>query len=502
MKIPALLMVGLEGPRPDARARQVVSDPAVAGVILFGRNILSPPQLRELLGELTEERRRRGLPLLLVAVDQEGGTVTRIRRGATSFPGNRVLGEGGSEREAYQQGLATGQELATLGVNLNLAPVLDLYTIPGNPSTSIRSFGPDPERAALLGAALIRGLEEGGVAATAKHFPGKGAARIDSHLALPRILRTREQLAGRELVPFRRAVAAGVSAMMISHAAYPALEDGKILPATFSRNVQKHWLRDELGFSGIIITDDLGMGAIGSSWGAGEAAVAALSAGADLLLLCHERGQQEEARRTLTAAAADQPKLAQAAAAAGKRLDALRQDLADRPTASRSRSARRLAGNLAERALRIVSDPGGLIPLDPVKPVTAFQFGEGGSTGAEERDPLDAGGLSSFLEKLGYQVSRVDLPADPTPTQINQALSRRGPKDTVICCTLDAYRFGGQRRMIARLGSSGVIGAALKDPRDSVLFPRGWTALLTYSPVGVSLEALALLLAGGIRKAE
>ncbi|HPJ71607.1 MAG TPA: glycoside hydrolase family 3 protein, partial [bacterium] len=304
----AVFMIGFFGHAPAPELERMVLDEKVGGVILFGRNIDSVSQTRELIGRLQELRARVRADPLLVAVDQEGGAVNRFVEGVSVFPGNRALGETGNRDWAYRQGLEIGRQLREIGVNVNLAPVLDLYEIPGNPSTGIRSLGPDPARVADLGAALVRGFLAGGVIPVAKHFPGKGAARVDSHFGLPVIDRGRSLLEARELEPFRAAFAAGLPAAMVSHAAYPELERGKaVVPATFSDRVQRDLLRESLGFRGAVVTDDLGMGAVRGS--ASAAARNALMAGADLLLLCHSPQAQAEAISSLTRDSAADPRL-------------------------------------------------------------------------------------------------------------------------------------------------------------------------------------------------
>jgi beta-N-acetylhexosaminidase len=181
--------------------------------------------------------------------------VARVREGATAFPGNCALGFSGTAGDAFAQGRITGWELARLGINMNLAPVLDLYHPRGSHSLGLRSLGSDPERVADLGTALVRGMQSAGVIATAKHFPGKGRARLDSHRALPVITSQAADLRRRDLLPFQRAVAAGVKAMMTSHASYPALDGGQSRPGTLSPRLMTGLLREELGFAGVLVSD-------------------------------------------------------------------------------------------------------------------------------------------------------------------------------------------------------------------------------------------------------
>ncbi len=220
---------------------------------------------------------------LLIASDLEGGTALRLT-GGTAFPGNMGVGATGREQDAYQMGRITALEGRAVGIHLALAPVADLNSNPANPIINTRSFGSDPHAAAGLVAAEIRGLQEHGMLATAKHFPGHGDVEVDSHLALPVLDASWTRLDTLELVPFRSAIASGVTAVMSAHIALPALGPGVPAPATLVPAILTGLLRDSLHFTGVIITDALNMGGLVSGYGAGEAAVLAFLAGADILL--------------------------------------------------------------------------------------------------------------------------------------------------------------------------------------------------------------------------
>ena len=221
---------------------------------------------------------------LLIAADLESGPGTRIRGGAT-FPGNMALGATDRELDAYEVGRVTALEGRAVGIHLDLAPVVDVNNNPHNPIINVRSFGEQPRRVAELGDAFIRGLREHGMLSTAKHFPGHGDTDTDSHIALPLITASRARLDSVELVPFRAAVRQGTDAVMTAHIALGQLGGAGSPPATLSRFVLDTLLRRDLGFGGLVITDALNMGAIVSRYGAAPAAVMALEAGADILLM-------------------------------------------------------------------------------------------------------------------------------------------------------------------------------------------------------------------------
>jgi beta-N-acetylhexosaminidase len=252
----------------------------LAGHTLFGGNVVDPGQVADLTAQLRSAR-----PDVLIAIDEEGGDVTRLgHRTGSAYPGNAALGAAGNLGLTHRVYAAIGADLAAAGINLDLAPTVDVNTADDNPIIGTRSFGADPALVARHTAAAVTGLQSSGVAACAKHFPGHGATVTDSHLELPTVDVPLSLLRSRDLPPFAAAVEAGVRAVMSAHIRVPQLTgDG---PATFSRSALNGLLRDELGFRGVIVTDALEMrGAAGAAGGIPRAAVAALAAGADLLCI-------------------------------------------------------------------------------------------------------------------------------------------------------------------------------------------------------------------------
>ena len=255
-------------------------DAGLGGVVLFARNVRDGEQLSELA------RTIRITPETVVAIDEEGGDVTRLEavRGS-SVPGNLALGEVDDVGLTARVAHALGDALRTVGVTHDLAPVADVNTNPLNPVIGVRSFGRDPGLVARHVAAFVEGLQAAGVAACAKHFPGHGATEVDSHVGLPTVATSREALLETELAPFRAAIAAGTRAIMSAHIVVPAIDSA---PATLSRAHLTGLLREELGFTGMIVTDALEMQAVAATVGMEEGAVLALAAGADALCLGHD----------------------------------------------------------------------------------------------------------------------------------------------------------------------------------------------------------------------
>ncbi|MEW5975575.1 MAG: glycoside hydrolase family 3 N-terminal domain-containing protein [Acidobacteriota bacterium] len=248
----------------------------VGGLILFAGDVYESALLIEKLQKMSK------MPLF-IASDFERGASFRIRN-TVSLPWNMAIGATGDEHFAYLQGQITAREARALGVNWVFAPVLDVNNNPANPVINIRSYGEDPELVARMGAAFVRGAQEGGVMATGKHFPGHGDTATDSHLELPVVSASRARLGALEWVPFRRAIEAGVQAIMTAHLAVPALEGDAELPATLSERIMKGVLREELGFNNLIVTDSFKMAGLSDGYWIGDAAVRALQAGADIIL--------------------------------------------------------------------------------------------------------------------------------------------------------------------------------------------------------------------------
>ena len=290
-----LLWIGFDGKIPTPEAARLIHE-GVSGVILFARNVGTSDETRALIRELKSIAPG---PLLL-SVDQEGGRVARLTEGFEAFPPMRELGER-SPDELHAIGRQLGAQVRGAGFDINLAPVVDVDSNPANPVIGNRSFSRNPQVVAALGAAIIAGLQEH-VAACAKHFPGHGDTDKDSHYDLPRLPHALERLHACELVPFKAAVQAGVACVMTTHVVFDALDPG--VAATMSAPAIR-LLREEVGFGGVCVSDCLEMKAISEHFGCGKAAVRAVAAGVDALLVSHTPDAQHEVIDALAAAVVD-----------------------------------------------------------------------------------------------------------------------------------------------------------------------------------------------------
>jgi len=288
-----MFMVGFSGLEPGADFSSLV-DAGVFGAVLFQRNLGDAKSVADLCRSLKSSAKR---PLAL-AVDQEGGRVTRLRGVPfTSLPPMRAIGVQGDAALARRVGRLLAYELRAVGFDWDFAPVLDVDTNPANPVIGDRSFSRDQELVARLGVALAQGLEEGGVASCGKHFPGHGDTVQDSHLTLPRLPHGLERLREIELLPFKAYARAGLAAVMTAHVVFEAIEPR--LPATLSPEVLDGILRNELGFAGVLVSDDLEMKAIADHYAIAEVVRRGALAGVDLFLLCHNAKLQFEAIEAL-----------------------------------------------------------------------------------------------------------------------------------------------------------------------------------------------------------
>lgn len=312
-----VLCAGFPGTsRPEA-LRGVLAEGELAGVILFKRNFTTPAEAAELFEHCQPTRG----PRALTCIDQEGGRVARLGAPVVKLPPMRKLGDRDDVALTRRAGEILGAQLTALGIAVDFAPVLDVDTNPANPIIGDRSFGRTPDVVVRHGLAFADGLRAAGVITCAKHFPGHGDTELDSHLALPRVAHDAARLAAVELAPFR-ACRGRIPMIMTAHVVYPALEEG--VPATLSRAVVTDLLRGELGYDGVVVSDDLEMKAVADHFGVEESAVRAIEAGCDLLLVCSDVERLLAARVALAERADASPTFAARLADAAQRVDALR----------------------------------------------------------------------------------------------------------------------------------------------------------------------------------
>jgi len=503
------IMISFDGTEPPAEVLALLRSRPPAGVTLFRHiNVRSPAQVRALTAALQEAARAEGLSPLLIATDQEGGQLMAIGEGTTPFPGNLALGAAGSPELACQVGRALGLELAAMGVNVDFAPVCDVNLNPLNPVVGTRSFGEDPAWVAELAAEMVRGLQEAGVAAAAKHFPGHGDTDTDSHFGTPVVPFDETRLRQVELRPFRAAVEAGVHLVMTAHLALPALNSGSYLPATLSPALLRGLLRGELGFEGLIASDALDMQAIHQGNGLVIDAIAAVKAGIDLLLLSHAHNLQDlENVSTGLAQAAERGLLsAEEIRASARRVLALKRWLAPKEQPGLEvvgcAEHQALALEVARRALTLVRDEAGLLPL---------RLSPGARLGVivprpQDLTPADTSSyvqlsLAAALRRYHPQVEEFVIQVDPPDAQVREAYNFAAGCDLVIAGTINAREHPGQAALVNMLLQEGppTIPVALRMPYDLEAYPAAPIYLCTYSIQPPAIEALAEALFGRLQ---
>lgn len=285
------ILAGLPGPVLDDATRRWLND-GLGGLVLFARNIVSPDQL----AELTHAIHASGTDVL-IAADEEGGDVTRLHHVAGSTtPGNLALGAAGDLALTREVARSIGHDLRGAGIDWDLAPDVDVNTNPANPVIGTRSYGDEPDAVAAHGVAYLDGLRDAGILSCAKHFPGHGDTQVDSHFGLPHVEGDLEP----HLVPFRAAIAAGVNSILTAHIVFPALDT---YPATLSRRIVTDLLRGELGYDGLVLTDSMTMKAVADTYGLGEGAVLALTAGVDMICVNGDVRSQCDMRDAVVEAA-------------------------------------------------------------------------------------------------------------------------------------------------------------------------------------------------------
>lgn len=298
-KIGQMVMVGFEGDAISDDAKQLIEEHHVGGIILFKRNVKNSDQMLSLINDLKKTNSINKIPLFL-SIDEEGGRVARMPDEIKKLPACGMIGEINDPDLSFKIGGLIGQELKAFGLNMDFAPVLDINSNPNNPVIGDRSFGTNPNIVSDLGIQTMKGIQSQNVISVVKHFPGHGDTSVDSHVGLPSVNHDPERLKNFELIPFAAAIKNKADAVMIAHILLPKIDPEH--PASFSQTVITDILRKDLKFNGVVITDDLTMGAITNNYDLGDAAVKAVAAGSDIILVCHSLEKETQAINALARA--------------------------------------------------------------------------------------------------------------------------------------------------------------------------------------------------------
>jgi beta-N-acetylhexosaminidase len=497
-KIGQRLVAGFPGTEPGENFLELVRRYKVGNVILFRENIVDEEQLTALCAKLRSIiEAETGLPPF-ITIDQEGGVVTRLPDEATNIPGAMALAATGNSENARRMGFLTGLRLRKCGVNFNLAPDMDVNCNPDNPVIGVRSYGDDPAQVSEFGSAMLRGLADGGVYACLKHFPGHGDTAVDSHLGLPCIDKSMEQLEQMELVPFRAGILAGVPAVMSSHILFPQIEP-KHIPATMSRTIMTGLLREKLGFTGLSVSDCMEMQAIQSYYGTANGVLAAMGAGVDLIFITHT------------------PALA--AESAEKAAAAFRDGMLD--MADMDASIERILTHKQRcEAMKPVQEvPDEQMFRDEVravreKTITAVNMPEGGMP-ALGSDPLflgcrdyrstlvsnNMGSGFTFAEEMRKRAgigAALVTPKDPSAGEIAEIVEQASHHSAIVLGTYNGHILKGQLRLADALAHTGLpmIAVALRNPYDLAGLPAHVAALAGWEYSRPLFDALWPVIAG------
>jgi beta-N-acetylhexosaminidase len=499
-KVGQLIMAYFDGPEFGADLAAAMRELHLGGVILFSStgNIENPAQVAALTADIQNAALKSGGIPLFIAADQEGGIVARFREGVTVFPGNMALGAAGSEDLARLTAAVLACELRTMGVNLNFAPVVDVNNNPDNPVIGVRSFGSDPALVSRLGAAMVAPYREAGVLATAKHFPGHGDTAVDSHYGLPQIDHDWARLSSVELPPFQAMVDARVPAVMVGHILMPALTGSAELPASLSPQAISY-LREEMGFEGLILSDSMSMGAITENWGLEEACVKAIQAGIDMIVFgpwsgveAGDRGRIFRALKGAVEQGTISPeRLDQAVKrilCAKKEYGILDDPLPQADSLSELAAAKHLevARRVARESVTLVRDRGGVIPLDPAGTVPLIWP-------AEQEEAL-----APLLDECPFlQPQLLPLGASGAETAALFEALRSAP--LVLAGSYNLRSYPAWVELINALeAETDVVLLAMASPYDILAVPGATACLAAYSDCRASVQALAGILRGAL----
>ena len=502
-KVGQLMMICFDGVDYSEELEHTIQALHAGGIILFGSNVGSLEQMQTLIRQAQETALTQtpAIPLA-VAVDHEGGIVNRFGNLLTQFPGNMALAATGDLENARRVARVMAEELTALGITVNLAPVVDVNSNPANPVIGTRSFGSDPQVVGEYGAAMIETLQQNGIAAVAKHFPGHGDTSLDSHSSLPLVPHDRAHLDTVELPPFRAAIDVDVSTIMTAHVVFPVVDGTAGLPATLSGPVLTGLLREEMGFRGVIATDSLGMGAIVQTYGIAEAAALALQAGADWLMFGKDPtfspSEQYPVYQHLVAQVRSGAIPETRLDAAVRRVLNLKADMgmldyqspAPGALSQRIRTEEHLelARQIAVDSVTLVRNEDGLLPLDRGAGVLLVY-------------PTFVADLWPAMARFSSQIEALPINVDPGEGERQNVQARAQVADIIIIATTNVLQHPTQAELVASLSGLPVVVVALYSPYDLLAFPDQSTYVVTYSDIPVALEAVSEMLYGELSPA-
>ena len=488
------LIFGFHGETLSEEFKNLIREYKIGNVILFLRNVKSADQLRRLCGEVQElVLAETGYPAFIV-IDQEGGMVTRLPQDAVNVPGAMAIAATGDPENARKASEITIRQLRGLGANFNMAPVLDVNNNPKNPVIGVRSFGDQPGKVAAFGVASAQPYEDSGILCCGKHFPGHGDTAVDSHLGLPRVDKTEEELETVELVPFRAAAEAGIPAIMISHVLFPKIVKEEV-PCTMSREIITGLLKEKMGYKGLILTDCMEMLAIQDYYGTPEGTVASIKAGVDLAEISSTIALEWGAAKAVNEAAQrGEFDLEEIKASVEKILEFKKKICYNIDTAECNLEADRKT--VAAMVRKSITHCGGEVTLANEK---SFFCGcaDYRASGVGNEDG-SAGTFVDYMTKA-FGADGLVTSKNPEAAEIEAAVAQAEKYDNIIFNTCNGHLFQGQIALAEALAKIGkpLTVVALRNPYDIPMLPASACKIAAYDYSIPVFSAVEEILRGG-----
>ncbi|MGF7145881.1 beta-N-acetylhexosaminidase [Anaerotaenia torta] len=467
----------------------------IGNIILFKHNIINNEQLKKLCGDLQDLIQQHTGQEAFIAVDQEGGMITRLGQDAANMPGAMAIAATGKVENAFLSGKITGEQLSSVGVNFDLAPTVDVNSNMHNPVIGVRSYSDRPEEAARYAVAMTKGLLEGGVYACAKHFPGHGDTNVDSHVGLPLIDKDINELEECELIPFRRVIEAGIPAVMTTHILFPKMEEGNV-PATMSHKIITGLLKEKLGFKGLVVSDCMQMSAIKKYYGTAEGSLQAIKAGVDLVFISHTASIVREVSDKLTEALETGELSVRDMENAVKKIIGCKEELRKKKRAHGfdAEKGRETAFELLKQSITPVNFPaeGFSAGNQPVF------IGAPAFRASNVSNEQEAAQFADYMEEnMGGTGIRIS--PDPGKEEIAEVIKRVKKEKAVtgiVIGTYNGHLYTGQMELVRALADhySNILVIALRNPYDLRELPKGVYGIAAYEYTHKSLRAITELL--------
>lgn len=497
-KIGQMLCIGFDGPYPSDEFFSIAETYKIGNITLFANNFISAAQASDVMTELRMRIKNETGFYPFLSVDQEGGMVTRFPEDFTHFPGAMAVAATGTPDYAFQAGYLMGLEMKQVGIDFDLAPVVDINTNPANPVIGVRSYGDTAEQVEHFAFEMMEGLEQAGIMSILKHFPGHGDTSQDSHFSLPQIDKSLDELMELELKPYIEGIRRGVPSIMTSHIVLPNI-DPSGLPATMSKILITDILRNLLGFQGMVRTDDLEMDAIMKHFGIIEGAIQAIKAGVDIIAISHSphlvhelvmRIEQEVAEGTISIQLIDD---------AVSRIVACKKKYCHPIPPNLSLIGcslhRGIANKISRESITLIQDPRHQLP---VKTGNTLVVGTYAFNQTNVRNPLLLELNFASLVSEALHAEGITIHNRPDAQEIETVLKMAGAADTVIFGTYNAHLYQEQAELAGQLAAShnNVIFTPMRNPYDVNILPNDCAIIAAYEYTKMSISSLTDVLLG------